>query len=64
VTAPAIPAPALVLESRYDRAVRLRASYHSLYERRARATDAHTRAAIDRHLDLVDRALTRLGATP
>ncbi|WP_435109952.1 hypothetical protein [Nocardiopsis synnemataformans] len=64
MTAPAIPAPAALLETRYDRAVRLRASYEQLLHRRARTADPHTRAALDRHLDLVDRALTRLGATP
>lgn len=64
MTAPAVPAPALVLESRYDRAVRLRASYEHLCQRLARTTDPYTRADIEHHLDLVDRALTRLGATP
>jgi hypothetical protein len=64
VTAPTIPTPAVVLETRYDRAVRLRASYHSLYQRRVRAADSYTRARLDHHLDLVARALTRLGATP
>jgi hypothetical protein len=57
--------PAAVwLEDRYTRAQRLRTSYDRLLRRRARAADAHTRARLDHHLDLVARALTRLGATP
>lgn len=64
MTAPAPPAPALWLESRYDRAVRLRVSRERLCRRFGGAADAYTRARLSRHLDLIDAALDRLGATP
>ena len=61
MTAP-VPEPALWLEDRFDRAVRLRTARTEIYRRLATTTDPHHHAALRSHLDTVTAALARLGA--
>ena len=55
--------PAAWLESRFDRAVRLRASREDILRRLATTSDPHRRALLRLHLDSTTVALTRLGVT-
>lgn len=60
---PHIPPPAAWLESRYDRAARLRAAREETLRRLANSSDPHRRAALRGHLDAVTAALHRLGVS-
>ncbi|MFY7069613.1 hypothetical protein ACOQFV_27460 [Nocardiopsis changdeensis] len=58
-----LPPAAAWLETRYDRAQRLRVAREETLRRLAGTSDPHRRANLRLHLHNVNAALSRLGAT-
>lgn len=57
-----IPPPAAWLETRHDRAARLRAAHTEMLRRLDATKDPHQHASLSEHLETTAAALTRLGA--